>query len=170
MEHNTGHWKHLYALPVPRGGFYAAKWAVGVMVVVLSSLMLIAETYLAGLVLDLVTDKYAFMQAAFPIAEIVKVLLSGATCAVLMISIHTWISQHFHNFTVNVGIGMAAAIANIMIIQSDKPWLKFFPWVIQAQVIDFAAGGVPLAMAIGVGGGLLVALVGGWLVTRRDVV
>ncbi len=171
VEHNSGQWKHLYALPVPRGSFYAAKWAVGVIVIVIASLMMIAETYLSGLFLDLVTNKYAFMQAAFPFKQMSQVLLSAAACAMLMISIHTWVSQYFYNFTVNVGIGMAAAIANIMIIQSDKLWLKFFPWVIQAQVIDEVNSNlVPWAFAIGVGGGLLVALIGGWLVTRRDVV
>ncbi len=170
VEHNSGLWKHLYALPVPRGSFYAAKWAIGVIVVVLASLMMLAETYLAGLILDLVTNKYAFMQAAFPFKLMSKVFLSAAACSVLMVSIHTWISQHFHNFTVNVGIGMAAAVANIMIIQSDKPWLKFFPWVIQSQVIEDMMVSIPAALAIGAGGGLLVALIGGWLVTRRDVV
>lgn len=171
VEHSSGLWKHLYALPVPRGMYYTAKWVVGVLVVALATIMLLGEMYLAGVVLDLVTDNYPFMQFAMPIRPMSKILLTAGVSSLLMVSIHTWISQHFHNFTVNIGVGMAAAIANIMLIQSDKPWAMYFPWLVQAKALEIIEAGNPfVAMAIGVGGGLLVALIGGWLVTRRDVI
>jgi hypothetical protein len=58
----------------------------------------------------------------------------------VILSIHTWIALRFHSFTVAVGVGMAAAIA----------WL---PW----------------ALAVGILGGLALAVAGCWEVTRRDV-
>lgn len=169
VEHSSGQWKHLYALPVPRGMHYSAKWVVGGLVVALASGMLLGETYLAGVALDLVTDNYPFMQSAMPILPMSKIVFTAGVSSLLMVSIHTWISQHFHNFTVNIGIGMAAAIANIMLIQSDKPWAVFFPWLVQAKALEIIEGEHIVAMVIGMGGGLLVALIGGWLVTRRDV-
>lgn len=170
VEHSANQWRRLYTLPVPRASIYAAKWAVGALVTLLASIMMVVETYLTGIALDLISDLYPFMQTSFPLADLLKTVLVAWLCSLLMISIHTWITLRFHNFTIGVGVGMAAAIANIMLIESDEPWALFFPWLLQANILNNKAGDVTSALAFGIAGALVVALVGGWLVTRRDVI
>ncbi len=170
VEHSSQQWRRLFTLPVPRGSVYAAKWAVGALVTLLASLMMVAETYLGGITLDLISERYPFMSTSLPWMELIGPMLLAWLLSLLMISIHTWISLRFHNFTVSVGIGMAAAIANIMLIESDEPWSLFFPWLLQANVLDHKTVSLVPALALSIAGGLLVALIGGWLVTRRDVV
>jgi hypothetical protein len=60
-------------------------------------------------------------------------------------------------------------MAGVLVINSD--WAKFYPGTLPGRVsIGFMEGdAIAAELALGIVGGIVVALAGGWEVTRRDV-
>ncbi len=57
-----------------------------------------------------------------------------------------------------------------MVIQSNK-WSKYFPWLWPGYaIVKEGADFRPVALLLGLAGGVLVGLIGMWLVSRREVV
>ncbi len=68
-----------------------------------------------------------------------------------------------------MGTGIVTTVAGVMVINSD--WAKYYPWTLPFMVsVGFVEGEVIGAqLALGIIGGIAVALAGGWDVIRRDV-
>jgi hypothetical protein len=83
------------------------------------------------------------------------------------------VSSRWPNYVVALGVGIGATVTGILIFQSE--WARFFPWTMPGLLAMSANGRldmpmpVPLFLAMGVGGGVMVALLGGWNIARRDV-
>jgi hypothetical protein len=168
VEHSEKHWKHLFALPIPRWATYAAKWLTGAFLLFLAQAFLILLTVGIGLLTRVLKPELGF-GPIIPLGWIVKVLGQMFLIALLMHSIHTWVSLHFRSFTVAVGVGMAAAVSNIILINSEDGQ-RYFPWALTVNALPQNENAVlGYALAVGVVGGLLLAFLGGWEVTRRDV-
>jgi hypothetical protein len=60
-------------------------------------------------------------------------------------------------------------MAGVLVINSD--WAKFYPWTLPGLIsIGFMEGdAIAAELALGIVGGIVVALAGGWEVTRRGV-
>lgn len=169
VEHNDNHWKHLYALPQPRWTTYFAKWIVLAGVTLLASLMVMAFVLLAGWCVAFFTSTpAAYLSQPFPFLEMAKSLATAWLIAWWMMAIHTWVSLRFRSFTIAVGIGMAAAVSNLILLNSEKA-MQFDPWLMQSTVISPDFGSTSLALTIGLAAGLLTLLLGMWNFTRRDV-
>ena len=167
-EHAEKQWKHLFALAVPRWVYYAAKWLTGAVLILFGQVFLLGGALLSGYFIHLVRPDMGF-DGPPPVAWMARILGLVWLISLLVISIHTWVSLHFHSFTVAVGVGMAAAVANIIMINSSDGQ-RYFPWTLPVNALpNGEAGGLPYALAFGILGGLLLALLGGWEVTRRDV-
>jgi lantibiotic transport system permease protein len=168
-EHSEKQWKHLFALAVPRWAYYAAKWLVGALLLLLGQVFLLTGTLLTGYLMRWIKPSLDFGPVA-PVGWMLTILAEVYLISLLMLSIHTWVSLHYRSFTVAVGVGMAAAVSNIILINS-KDAQHFFPWILTAHALPAMQdkGYLPVALAAGILGGLLLAIVGGWEVTRRDV-
>lgn len=168
-EHGEKQWKHLFALAVPRWAFYAAKWLTGALLLLLGQAFLFGGILLTGFLMHWVKPELGFGPTA-PAGWILSTLGQVYLIALLMLSIHTWISLHFRSFTVAVGVGMAAAVSNIVMVNS-KDGQHFFPWILTVNALPAIQDKsyLPAALAIGILGGLILAFAGGWEVTRRDV-
>ena len=66
-------------------------------------------------------------------------------------------------------MGIAAVVVAVVLLQSD--WGPWYPWTMPALVVNRLEEGQTVAAQVVLGrvGGLLVALVGGWEVSRRGV-
>lgn len=169
VEHSEKLWKHLFALAVPRWAFYTAKWLVGALLLLLGQFFLLVGTLLTGYCIGWLKPQLGFGPVP-PLLWMMEILGKIYWIALLMLSIHTWVSLHFRSFTVAVGVGMAAAVSNIILINSDEA-RHLFPWILPVNALGMAddAGYLPIAIIIGFTGALIVALIGGWEVSRRDV-
>jgi hypothetical protein len=169
LEHTNHNWKHLFALPVSRGAIYAAKQIVAMGLIGLSTPILWAAVIAAGWVLRLAKPGIGF-EAAPPVWAILKYALLSYVSCWLIVAIHAWVGMRWSSFVVAMGVGVGATIIAVIVMQSD--YGPYYPWTLPAvatreAIVNGNLRFVPLA--IGVLGGVAVAILGGIDFTRRDV-
>jgi len=168
QEHGNKMWKQLYATPLSRWAVYAAKQLIGLALVGLSTLNLLVMSLGVGFLLNLLKPEFGFVP---PIdwAAIVPAYALVYIAAWLIISLHLWVSARWPSFVVAMGVGITATVAGVLVINSD--WAKVYPWTLPGLAsIGYTEGDAIAAQAaLGFLGGIVIALVGGWDVTRRDV-
>jgi len=169
VDHGSQQWKHLYALSIPRWAIYAAKLVSAVMLIGASTLVLWGETIAAGLLLRTLKPDIA-LGLPVPALELGQPMLLTFLIAWCIIAVHQFVALRWPSFTFAIGFGIATAVINFMVIQSEK-WSKFFPWswpgyAIMKENADF----LPVALGLGLVGGVLIGLSGMWIVSRQEVV
>lgn len=170
LEHANGQWKHLFALPVCRGAVYAAKQLAAFVLIGLSMAALYVYLVGSGLVLRLVVPGLG-LEAPVPWLALARIVGLAFVASWLILAIHTWIALRWHSFVVASAVGIVAMIVAVFVFRSDT-WNVWYPWTLPGLVSNSLEEGLlPLReLLLGGLGGLAVALLGGWEVTRRDVV
>ncbi len=175
LEHANGGWKLLYALPVPRWAIYLGKQFASMALLALSWAMLLVWVVLGGWLLNLVRPE---LLGGWPVPW--KDLLIWASmaylCSWLLISIHTWVGLRFKSFIVALGFGIAMTVIGVVVINHELA--SYYPWTMTTLVANgFIEGNTMLNLGrdmpitellCGALGGVAVALLGGWDVSRRE--
>jgi hypothetical protein len=135
----------------------------------LSMLVLVGETIAIGSLCASVVPSMAFSGYG-PFASMLKSAALVFLVSSLIISIHTWVALRWKSFTVAVSFGMIMTVANILVMNSEK-WSLYYPWSLAMHVLGVYEGqsNLSVALGLGIGGGMLLAVVGCWEVVRRDV-
>jgi lantibiotic transport system permease protein len=167
LESAEKNWKHLFALPIPRGAIYAAKIITTIGIIGLSKIVLLLGAMAAGMLLGLLKPDYQLFLSAFPFRQIARMYLTTYFLAWLMITIQMWVSVRWQSFTVSVSTGISATVFGYMLINSQK-WGKIYPWTLPVNVLA-QNGNVTRALLISLIGGLIIAVLGGLEFIRRDV-
>ena len=158
LEHGERQWKHLLALPLPRGAHYLAKLIALAALVALGFLALVLLIPLGGLLMP-------WLQPAFGIAGAPPwqylLLTAGQAylASLLMVAISCWIAVRWSSFTVAVSVGMSATVAGFIIGQSER-FGHWYPWSMPLQVLAGKGQWLEFVLVAGTCGGLLVALLG----------
>jgi hypothetical protein len=168
LEHGNNQPKHLYALPLPRWTVYATKQLVGLLLIGLSQALLMVLVLLVGWLLSAIKPVIGF-EAQVPWARMLRFNVAIHLASWLIISIHTWVGLRWRGFVVAMAVGFVATLGAVMI--AGLGWATFYPWVLPFEVVKgFLSGDlkwtVPL---VGCLVGIMVAFLGCWEVTRRDV-
>ncbi len=168
MEHNNKSWKQLYALPLPRWSIYAAKQIVGMGIVGLSMVILGLLIVGVGLLGRRWLPGLGF-EAPIPWGTLALNMGLPFLAAWLIISIHLWVSLHWSSFVLAMAVGIIATVIGVVILDSE--YQVFDPWLAPGVVTYGLANAAPyaLSLAIGMLGGVVVAVLGCLEVTRRDV-
>ncbi|KGM57545.1 hypothetical protein N799_05670 [Lysobacter arseniciresistens ZS79] len=167
LEHGNRQWKHLLALPLPRGAHYLAKQFALTATVTLAMASLLVLIPLGGWLLALLQPGSGIAGAP-PWAFLATRIGACLVAALLIIALHHWISIRWRSFTVAVSVGMIASVGSILIGQSER-FGHLYPWSIPAQVLAGRGGErIEMAMLIGLIGGLVVTGLGLWSFVRRD--
>jgi len=166
-EHAANSWKHLFALPVRREAIIAAKFIVCQAVVLASSLLIWGLTIAEGLLLRLLRPGLGF-ETAPPVWAILERLLEQYLAVGLILAILFFVAVRFHNIAVTIGVGIAGTFVGM--VNATGWFQKLFPWKLASNT-QAAIEGVPeIALAVGCGGGLLLAVAVTLYLARRDVV
>lgn len=168
LEHSHQQWKHLFALPIPRGAIYAAKQIGAMIIIALSMASLYAYIVASGLCIKVLAPGLGF-EAPVPWFTFLRTIGLSFLASWLIISIHTWISLRWHSFVLASAVGIAAIVIAVVLLQSE--WSEWYPWTMPGLVANGLEEGQWPGSQLLVGslGGLAVALLGGWDVSRRDV-
>ncbi|HET6587399.1 MAG TPA: ABC transporter permease [Oleiagrimonas sp.] len=157
LEHGNGQWKHLFALPVPRSVHYLGKLTVVVGMVVASYVLLFILTVPAGFVLMFTAPQMGIV--GMPrLGGLVPPVAASLGASLLIATLQTWIALRWLSFTMAVAVGMVATVAGFIIGQSH--YGRFYPWTLPVQAFVKDGAHTGLALALGLVGGLLVAVLG----------
>lgn len=123
---------------------------------------------LSGLGLRAWTPGLGF-EAPLPWLQFLRHVALAYLASWLTVSIHTWVGLRWHSFVVASAVGVGAMVIAVVLLQSD--YSQWYPWTLSGVITYSLAEGLePWAeLAVGSPGGLVVAFLGGWDVTRRDV-
>ena len=168
MEHTSQQWKQLFALPLPRSAIYAAKLFAGLVLIGVSLVGLLAVIVLSGWLLNTLHPDLGF-GAPIPWEYLFKMVGMVYLGSWLLIAIHTWIGLRWQSFALASAVGIVLTVAGMMVINSD--YAPYYPWTLPAVAeLTFSRGGDPSAgLAAAAAGFLVVSVLGGWNVVRRDV-
>ncbi len=166
LEHGERQWKHLLALPLPRGAHYLAKLITLAALLLIAMLLLIVVLMpLGGWLLGLLSPMP--LTGWPPIASWLDIGGRIYVCSLLIVALHTAIALHWRSFTVVVIVGMSATVMGTRIAQSPDygPW---FPWTMPLQPITEHPQ-IAIVMLASLIGALLVSALGLWAFARREV-
>jgi len=168
LEHNNKTWKHIYALPLPRGSIYAAKQLTGMAVIGLSTAALAGMTVGVGLVGRTLLPQLGF-DAPIPWGMLARSVCFSYFASWLVLSIQLWVSLRWSSFVVSSAVGVVATVFGVVVFGSK--WDKFYPWTLPGVVSTGMINQQPYATALLVGlfGGFLAAFGCGWEATRHYV-
>ena len=168
LESTEKHWKHLFALPIPRSALYMAKLLVGAGLIALSTMVLWGGILLAGLSLRWLRPGIGF-EFSIPWFETLQTALLIYLAAWLIMALHTWISLRWRSFTGSVGVGMIATVIGVFITVGSERWARFYPWMLPSMAMGNDGQIVLQVLMLGIIGGIIVTIAGCWDMIRQDV-
>jgi hypothetical protein len=166
LEHANQQWKHLLALPLPRGVHYLAKLLALVAMVALAMACLLLLVPLGGWVLDQLQPRFG-IDGPPPWEFLLTGIGACLVAALMIIAIHAWVSIRSRSFTVAVSFGMTATVAGFLIGQSAR-FGHFYPWSMPLHVFGDAGEHLGFVVVTGAAGGLAFSLLGLWDFLRRE--
>jgi hypothetical protein len=156
VEHQTGAWKQLLALPVSRTAVFMAKLTLCLVLVAISCLLLSVSTVILGLALGFKAD-------LIPYGDVLRVGFMSYAATLPVLGLQLWLSLSFRNQTLPVSLGITLSICSL--------FSMFLPeWV--PLTWPFLAWGAPnpaLFSGAGLLLGMLVLLPGAIHFARKDV-
>lgn len=164
IEHGDRQWKHLCALPVPRHTIYLAKLVVAQALTAASTLVLCVLTALAGLAVMRLRPELA-NSGSVPYVWLAKYACLVWLASWLIIAIHTWVSIRWSGFAVALGVGIGGTFFALFAASASAG--KYYPWLLPMNI--FMGERFTTALLLGVGGGVVAALLGCLEFVRRDV-
>jgi hypothetical protein len=165
LEHTDKNWRSLLALPAPRWMIYISKWVVTVGMLWSAHAVLVGGTLLSGAILQ--HTRPALQIAALPLSPLVPSTLRVSAAALLALTIQHWVSLRWQSFTAAMGFGMCAMVVGFVAVNSTEygPWI---PWSMSLHALKPKPGS-PDVMAVALGLTVVVAALGAWEFSRRDI-
>lgn len=168
LDHSSDHWKQLFAMPLPRWTIYAAKQVINVLLIALSLLLLLVYTLMSGILLQLIHPNLG-LELPFPLQSMAWLTVLTFLGSLITIAIHHWVALNWRSFVVASAFGIAMTFAGVMVINTEQA--GYYPWTLSAVLVNgYAAGDPYLHLLIyGCLVAPLLAILGCWLFTRKDV-
>lgn len=168
LESAEKHWKHLFALPIPRSVLYIAKLLVGAGLIALSTIVLWGGMLLAGYSLRWLKPGFGF-EVSIPWFETLQIALFTYLAAWCILAFHTWLSLRWRSFTLSVGFGMIATVIGVFFTISSERMASFYPWMFPSMAMGNDVLIVFQVVILGIIGGIIATIVGCWDMIRQDV-
>ena len=175
MEHGQRHWKDLFALPLPRWQVYGAKLLTAAALLALSLLVLGVGLGVLGSVLNVLRPNLG-LAPPVPWLDILRGVSTMFGATLLLLTLLSWVAVRWSSFAVPSGVGITGTVVALMLDISARAdsWACIFPWSMPLSAVAPVSDNRPveshlIALGLGVVGGLALAVLGAWDVSRRDV-
>jgi len=167
LEHRGQNWSFLLSLPIDRRYLYAAKWAAGATLLLLSSAVLWLSIPGSAFLVRLAHP--AWHSAPIPFGALTTGVLLSMVATSLLFSVQMWISLRFRSFMVGLSVAITGILVNIVLLPHGPMLVdSLIPWAIPAMTIAPHSPYRLLAVAWGFLGGILVMLAGCHFMSRRE--
>lgn len=167
LEHADKNWKNLLALPAPRWTVYLSKLIVALVLLWIAHAVLVTLTY--GAAQFLLWEKPALMPNGFPLRPLLAPMAKISIAVMLAFTIQHWVSLRWQSFTAAFGFGMAAMISGFIAVNSNV-WGPRVPWSMPMYLVRATRHDAGVMLATSFAFALVVAVIGCWEFSRRDVV
>ena len=154
IEHGDKQWKHIFALPLPRYAVFTAKFLMVQGLILLSSLVACFYIVVSGWMLILWTPSLS-NPGLVPLWSILLRALQCWLAAGLILSTNLWIALRWPSSTVALGAGISGTFFALFATSAEGA--KYYPWLLPFNVVS-NADRLPISLMIGIGGGLLMAV------------
>jgi lantibiotic transport system permease protein len=176
LEHGQQHWKDLFALPIPRWSIYGAKVIAGALLLALSLMVLGIGLGLEGGGLNLLRPNLG-LAPPIPWLDILRGMATMFGATLLLLALLTWVALRWPSFAVPSGVGITGTVMALILDISSRAdtWARVFPWSMPLVAVAPVSNGRSdeshlIALGLGIAGGIVVAILGCWDMTCRDVV
>lgn len=166
LEHVNHQWRHLLALPIPRGVHYLAKLVALVAMVALAMALLCLLVAVGGWVLGWLQPRFG-IGGPPPWAFLLPRAAMAFTAALLMIALQTWVALRWRSFTIAVSVGMTATVAGYLVGQSAQ-FGHWYPWAMPLQVLASNDRHLDFVLVASACGCILVSALALWDLLRRE--
>ena len=172
VDHQDDHWKQLFALPIRRSSILIGKWVSTATLVFISFLVLGAGLLTLAAVLRAIRPGWPPEPGLLRLAGVR--MAESFLAAWLSVSIQLWVSLRWRSFTVGVAVGIVAVLVMLGLVARGggrNTLTRLYPWALPVTAIARIAESTPnrtTAAVRGSAGGILVALVAGWSLGRRE--
>lgn len=126
IEYSANAWKLTYAQPLTRFALYLSKMKVFIIMIFVSLMLFATFTGLVGLSMRLVQPGLGFEQD-FSITYIYAIMAKVFLATLGMASIQFFISQHWKNLILPLGIGIGGVIS-FMILSQGWEYAPYHPY------------------------------------------
>lgn len=165
-EHGPRAWDHLRALPMPRWHLYAAKASCALAVVAVMSGLVQLLTWLAVHAATWIAPVVApsgTLDVLAQAALLARMFLS----AWLLIAVQLWIALRYASFVPALATGIGGTF--FAVVATSAKVGVFLPWQIPVNQLASDPARGQLALAIGLGGGIVALALMLWHLDRREV-
>ncbi len=170
LDHRGGHWTRIFALPVPRWSVYAGKYVVGVLLLGAAALILAVGAAALGM-----ADAFFRPQIKFPLPIAWNLIVDQIGAAYLatwlLLAIELWVAVRWKGLATPCGLALLGAVVGLTLDLSLRSvtYASLFPWSMPFIAGTHADQNQLIATALGLIGGVVLAILGAWDVGRRDV-
>ncbi|MCM2256621.1 MAG: ABC transporter permease [Vicinamibacteria bacterium] len=155
-EHASGGWLRLFTWPLPRTSVLAAKHAVVLALLALSTLLLFAFSLLGAFVADLL-DASITLPEDVPLLELASRSLRVFAAALLLTAIQCAVSFRFATISVPLGTGVVGTF--VALFATSWKAGVYYPWLMPARALFGPDPQIPIAVGLGAVGGLALTVV-----------
>ncbi|MBD3401984.1 hypothetical protein GF420_03740 [candidate division GN15 bacterium] len=166
VEHTSGGWRRIFALPTSRPAICLAKLGWAHVLLLLTNLWLVLLLVGVGLLWHQLKPSFGFA-GIIPSGSFLLMAVKFYLAAGFVISFQYWLANRSASFALALGIGIGGTFVGM--VQATGWYQKLFPWkyMINTQA---AIEGVPeLALALGISGGIVLGALSVWDLARRDI-
>ena len=105
VEHHTGSWKQLLALPISRTAVFGAKFALCVILLTFSCILLTTGTLVLGLSLKFETN--------FPLGDLLRLSFYPFAASLPVLALLLWLCMTFKNQALPITLGVIISITSM---------------------------------------------------------
>ena len=165
LEHQ-GNWKRVLTLPAPRWMVYASKLLVTIGLLWAAHAVLAAGVIIAGVTLRQVQPLLKLQ--ALPLDILLRPLAVISVASLLALTIQHWVGLRWASFTAAIAFGMFAMVTGFVAANSTE-WGRRWPWSLPMHAVRPAATGEFDVMLLGIAGAVVVAVIGCYEFSRREI-
>jgi lantibiotic transport system permease protein len=155
IEHGPRAWDHLFALPIQRWRFFAAKAVILMGVVAIMTALLAVELYLVGAVFTALTPATA-PQGEFPWPLAFRILGQMWATSLFMAMIQLWVALRFRSFVAPLTVGLGGTFVAVAAFNAKEA--MYVPWAMPVSIVGYDGLNAIPALQLGVTGGVITLI------------
>ncbi|MEE2567721.1 ABC transporter permease [Hyphobacterium marinum] len=165
LEHSTGMWSHILALPPAKWTIFAAKCVLALLLMAVASGLAWASIFAAGHTANLLAPDHA-LQGPVPYWDAAKLLAKMFAASILLIAVQLAIALRYASFALPISIGVGGTF--VAVAATSSQYGAYFPWLLPVNMLASEPERAQFALTYGVAGGFIVLAVLTIWFARRD--